>query len=173
MGHARALLPLADGGQQVALAQRIVQKGLSVREAERLAQYLLNPPKAAPARKWIVTCCVCRKSCRTASGRMSPFVPTRRKAPARSRSTSPASTSSTDCWRVCADDSMSKRQTHRRCGKSAVLCVAAIDASRGLRYNLAQFSIGACLAPACKLDTQPASGADDNPGICRLDLRQQ
>ena len=50
MGHARALLPL-NGGQQVALAQRIVQKGLSVREAERLAQYLLNPPKAAPARE--------------------------------------------------------------------------------------------------------------------------
>ena len=46
MGHARALLPLA-GAQQVALAQRIVQKGLSVREAERLVQHLLNPPKKA------------------------------------------------------------------------------------------------------------------------------
>jgi ParB family chromosome partitioning protein len=34
MGHARALLPL-NGAQQVAVAQRIVQKGLSVREAER------------------------------------------------------------------------------------------------------------------------------------------
>ena len=44
MGHARALLPLA-GAQQIALAQRIVQKGLSVREAERLVQHLLNPPK--------------------------------------------------------------------------------------------------------------------------------
>lgn len=44
MGHARALLPLS-GGQQVAAALRIVQKGLSVREAERLAQHLLNPPK--------------------------------------------------------------------------------------------------------------------------------
>ena len=49
MGHARALLPLS-GGQQVALAQRIVQKGLSVREAERLVQHLLNPPKKVPAR---------------------------------------------------------------------------------------------------------------------------
>jgi ParB family chromosome partitioning protein len=47
MGHARALLPVA-GGQQVGLAQRIVQKGLSVRETERLVQQLLNPPKAAP-----------------------------------------------------------------------------------------------------------------------------
>ena len=46
MGHARALLPLV-GGQQVAVAQRIVQKGLSVREAERLVQHLLNPPKKA------------------------------------------------------------------------------------------------------------------------------
>ena len=44
MGHARALLPVA-GAQQVALAQRIVQKGLSVREAERMVQHLLNPPK--------------------------------------------------------------------------------------------------------------------------------
>ena len=48
MGHARALLPLS-GAQQVALAQRIVQRGLSVREAERLVQHLLNPPKKHPA----------------------------------------------------------------------------------------------------------------------------
>ncbi len=46
MGHARALLPLV-GALQVQLAQRIVQKGLSVREAERLAQNALKPPKAA------------------------------------------------------------------------------------------------------------------------------
>jgi ParB family transcriptional regulator, chromosome partitioning protein len=44
MGHARALLPVA-GAQQVALAQRVIQKGLSVREAERLVQQILNPPK--------------------------------------------------------------------------------------------------------------------------------
>jgi ParB family chromosome partitioning protein len=48
MGHARALLPLS-GAQQVALAQRIVQRGLSVREAERLVQHLLNPRKKHPA----------------------------------------------------------------------------------------------------------------------------
>ena len=47
MGHARALLPVSSG-QQVGLAQRIVQKGLSVRETERLVQQLLNPPKVAP-----------------------------------------------------------------------------------------------------------------------------
>ena len=46
MGHARALLPL-KAAQQVTAAQVIVQKGLSVREAERLAQHLLNPPKPA------------------------------------------------------------------------------------------------------------------------------
>ena len=46
MGHARALLPLG-GAQQAAVAQRIVQKDLSVREAERLVQHLLNPPKKA------------------------------------------------------------------------------------------------------------------------------
>jgi ParB family chromosome partitioning protein len=44
MGHARALLPVSSG-QQVGLAQRIVQKDLSVRETERLVQQLLNPPK--------------------------------------------------------------------------------------------------------------------------------
>ncbi|UCV28432.1 ParB/RepB/Spo0J family partition protein [Ferribacterium limneticum] len=46
MGHARALLPLT-GAQQVAIAQRIVQKGLSVREAERLVQQITNPPKTS------------------------------------------------------------------------------------------------------------------------------
>jgi ParB family chromosome partitioning protein len=37
MGHARALLPLS-AAEQVQLAQHIVQKGLSVREAERLVR---------------------------------------------------------------------------------------------------------------------------------------
>jgi len=50
MGHARALLPLS-GALQVQLAQRIVQKGLSVREAERLAQQALKPHKAAEVAK--------------------------------------------------------------------------------------------------------------------------
>ncbi len=49
MGHARALLPL-PGAQQVAVAQRIVQKGLSVREAERLVQQILTPPEKAAER---------------------------------------------------------------------------------------------------------------------------
>lgn len=43
MGHARALLPL-PAADQVLLAQLIIQKGLSVREAERLVQRRLNPP---------------------------------------------------------------------------------------------------------------------------------
>jgi len=47
MGHARALLPISSG-QQVGVAQRVVQKGLSVRETEKLVQHLLNPPKHAP-----------------------------------------------------------------------------------------------------------------------------
>ncbi len=47
MGHARALLPVA-GGQQMGLAQRVIQKGLSVRETERLVQQLLQPPVARP-----------------------------------------------------------------------------------------------------------------------------
>ena len=50
MGHARALLPLS-GALQIALAQRVVHKGLSVRDAERLAQQALKPPKEAEAQK--------------------------------------------------------------------------------------------------------------------------
>ena len=50
MGHARALLPLA-GALQIQLAQRVVQKGLSVRETERLVQYALRPPKEPVASK--------------------------------------------------------------------------------------------------------------------------
>ena len=50
MGHARALLPLAKGSQ-VQLAHRISAKGYSVREAERMVQHELNPPKKKAAAK--------------------------------------------------------------------------------------------------------------------------
>ena len=50
MGHARALLPLS-GALQIQLAQRVVQKRLSVREAERLAQHALKPPKENEPKK--------------------------------------------------------------------------------------------------------------------------
>ena len=50
MGHARALLPLS-GTLQIQLAQRVVQKGLSVRDTERLVQHALKPPKPAQANK--------------------------------------------------------------------------------------------------------------------------
>lgn len=42
MGHARALLALG-GAQQITVANKIVAQGLSVREAEKLIQHLLNP----------------------------------------------------------------------------------------------------------------------------------
>jgi len=42
MGHARALLAL-EGVQQVTAANKIVAEGLSVREAEKLVQNILNP----------------------------------------------------------------------------------------------------------------------------------
>jgi len=44
MGHARALLGL-EGAKQIATAEQIAQKKLSVREAEKLVQQLLNPKK--------------------------------------------------------------------------------------------------------------------------------
>lgn len=42
MGHARALLAL-EGVQQITAANKIVSDGLSVREAEKLVQHILNP----------------------------------------------------------------------------------------------------------------------------------
>ena len=42
MGHARALLAL-DGARQITAANKIMASGLSVREAEKLVQNLLNP----------------------------------------------------------------------------------------------------------------------------------
>jgi ParB family chromosome partitioning protein len=50
MGHARALLSL-DAGKQVEAAHSIVHKGLSVREAEKLAQKVQNPVKPTKAAK--------------------------------------------------------------------------------------------------------------------------
>jgi ParB family transcriptional regulator, chromosome partitioning protein len=48
MGHARALLSLAKS-KQVELAHQIVHKGLSVRDAERLAKTTSAPPKSKKA----------------------------------------------------------------------------------------------------------------------------
>jgi ParB family chromosome partitioning protein len=47
MGHARALLGLANRREQVAAAQRVQRESLSVRETEALVRQLLSP---APAR---------------------------------------------------------------------------------------------------------------------------
>ncbi|MCW9024240.1 MAG: ParB/RepB/Spo0J family partition protein [Gammaproteobacteria bacterium] len=45
MGHARALLSLQDGAQQLQAARQVEHKGLSVRETERLVRKLLQPGK--------------------------------------------------------------------------------------------------------------------------------
>jgi ParB family chromosome partitioning protein len=50
MGHARALLPL-PGASQVALAQKIMAQGLSVREAERLSAVLAKAGGQMGAKK--------------------------------------------------------------------------------------------------------------------------
>lgn len=44
-GHARALLGIEDMDQQCTIAQEIVDKGLSVREVEKMVKLLLKPPK--------------------------------------------------------------------------------------------------------------------------------
>lgn len=50
MGHARALLPLS-GAAQIQIAQRVAQKGMSVRDTERAVQQALKPPKETAAPK--------------------------------------------------------------------------------------------------------------------------
>ncbi|HUI45459.1 MAG TPA: ParB/RepB/Spo0J family partition protein [Nitrospirota bacterium] len=45
MGHAKALLSIERGRDQILVSASIVKKGLSVREAEALASRLKNPPK--------------------------------------------------------------------------------------------------------------------------------
>lgn len=49
MGHARALLPLSQA-KQIEAAHEVVQKQLSVREAERLAQRLMKPASKTEAK---------------------------------------------------------------------------------------------------------------------------
>ena len=49
MGHARALLSLGDKAQQFEAAQQIVQKGLSVRDAEALVRRMTGSKPKAPA----------------------------------------------------------------------------------------------------------------------------
>ncbi len=43
MGHARALLGIANRREQVSAAQRVVRENLSVRETEALVRQLLAP----------------------------------------------------------------------------------------------------------------------------------
>ena len=50
MGHARALLPLPSV-LQIQVAQRVAQKGMSVRDTERAVQLALKPPKEPVAKK--------------------------------------------------------------------------------------------------------------------------
>ena len=50
MGHARALLAVESPARQAALARRIAEQRLSVREAERLAQAEARPPASAKPR---------------------------------------------------------------------------------------------------------------------------
>jgi ParB family transcriptional regulator, chromosome partitioning protein len=51
MGHARALISIADAGKQLKALLRIVENGLSVREAEKIAKDIQAPvpPKAEKA----------------------------------------------------------------------------------------------------------------------------
>jgi ParB family transcriptional regulator, chromosome partitioning protein len=49
MGHARTLLSIDDPDQQRRLAKSIIDKGLSVRETERLIKQIINNPKEAEA----------------------------------------------------------------------------------------------------------------------------
>jgi ParB family transcriptional regulator, chromosome partitioning protein len=49
MGHARALLGIANKREQLQAAKRVAEQGLSVRETEALVRQLTAPPVAKPA----------------------------------------------------------------------------------------------------------------------------
>ena len=51
MGHARALLAIADATQQFDVARQVIKKGLSVRETESLVRRMQEGPKSKPAKK--------------------------------------------------------------------------------------------------------------------------
>lgn len=51
MGHARALLGLTNANQQFDAARRVVKKGLSVRDTERLVKGLLGGGETTPPKK--------------------------------------------------------------------------------------------------------------------------
>jgi len=51
MGHARALLAIAQGEAQFELAEKVIEEGLSVREVEGLVRDLLNPTNTEAAKK--------------------------------------------------------------------------------------------------------------------------
>jgi ParB family chromosome partitioning protein len=51
MGHARALLAIADATQQFDVARQVVRKGLSVRETESLVRRMQEDPTNKPAKK--------------------------------------------------------------------------------------------------------------------------
>ncbi len=51
MGHARALLGIADGIQQFDAARQVVKKGLSVRETEQLVKRMLSGATSKPTKR--------------------------------------------------------------------------------------------------------------------------
>jgi ParB family chromosome partitioning protein len=51
MGHARALLALVNAAEQFDAAQKVIKRGLSVRETERLVKKMLDGGGSKPARK--------------------------------------------------------------------------------------------------------------------------
>ena len=51
MGHARALLAISNAAQQFDAARKVIKKGLSVRETERLVKSVLDGGSSKPAKK--------------------------------------------------------------------------------------------------------------------------
>ena len=52
-GHARALVPIADGALQSAAAKEVLDKGLSVRQTEALAARLQKEPRRCTAKRGV------------------------------------------------------------------------------------------------------------------------
>ena len=98
MGHARALLGISNAAQQLNAAQKVVKKGLSVRETERLVKQLLDGGNSKPAKKTPAQNADIRRLEIEVSEKLGPKSVSiiRRRAPARSSSSTTAWTSSTE-----------------------------------------------------------------------------
>ena len=117
MGHARALLSLPVL-KQIEMAKLVAEKGLSVRETEKLVQALLagQPAPTAIVQKKIDPDLARLQEDLSDKLGAKVQMPVAARVAARSPSSTPRSISSTVCWPCCATKSRSKHSTGQAAG---------------------------------------------------------